>query len=629
MNRKIMTVTVCFCRTAVALCLVVLTLAFAGCNANEEDSIKEDPYAGGREPLAVKLLSETPDPETAGPGEEVVFRTEGLAKYIHREGDTYSYDFQFYISDEICEIAAATDTTLTAVIPQNVSSGSTYMVLENQIFYGPYFNVSGSVSIDEGFEYYKTGPYMGVILSCVPWSKNTSQVTEFYLCGDFYKASNSKNYGGLAMVSSETGAISYGTADKFKVNNGIYAGSYYVENMGEFLYCKVNGLDYWKEDNEETAPRVIMYGLFSDYEKYYTNLGGQFTCKNLLLLNSDLSVKTEKKKFSDSNGTLQEINVPVFVGGTGLGYEIVRAFAVQGKKIIAVGNFDSHCKTDYDNSTCNVDKDKLIASDVYTEAKSVMRMDENGELDMTYRRDAASPETKSKEGAVGHINDACLLKDESVIMVGEITQFDGQTVHNLVKIDAQGNIEPAFLANVNAGTDSEISKITHTVYTDVNGEEQERIVITGNFTSFNGQKVSGLVVLNPDGTLDPDFVLHKEDGQPRLEGGMANFAKIVDLTPYSAQHSPYLVVTGTFDKYDGVTRQGFLILDMEGNAIQKFNVPGRFSGQLHDAQYSLTSDNANGLLLTGNFFSFDGKEMNNIVMLKIELQNVVEETEGE
>lgn len=50
------------------LCMIALSLAVTSCNADEEDSIKENPYSGGREPLTVKLLSETPDPETAGPG---------------------------------------------------------------------------------------------------------------------------------------------------------------------------------------------------------------------------------------------------------------------------------------------------------------------------------------------------------------------------------------------------------------------------------------------------------------------------------------------------------------------------------------------------------------------------------
>ena len=171
------------CKAANMVCLAVCVLALAGCNEDEANSIKEDPYAGGRAPLEVKLLSEKPSPESAGPREQVIFKASGLAKYCHPEEDTF--DFDFYISDEKCKIESATDSTLTIVVPEAVSSGTTYLVLENQIFYGPYFSILGSVSIDEGFEYYKTGPYNGLIYSCVPWCRNTELTSEFYLCGDF------------------------------------------------------------------------------------------------------------------------------------------------------------------------------------------------------------------------------------------------------------------------------------------------------------------------------------------------------------------------------------------------------------------------------------------------------------
>lgn len=82
---------------------------------------------------------------------------------------------------------------------------------------------------------------------------------------------------------------------------------------------------------------------------------------------------------------------------------------------------------------------------------------------------------------------------------------------------------------------------------------------------------------------------------------------------------PYLVISGTFNKYDGITRNGFLILNMKGDAIQKFNVPGEFRGEIFDAHYSLTSDNSNGILLVGDFYYFDGQMVNNIVMLKVEI----------
>lgn len=48
-------------------------------------------------------------------------------------------------------------------------------------------------------------------------------------------------------------------------------------------------------------------------------------------------------------------------------------------------------------------------------------------------------------------------------------------------------------------------------------------------------------------------------------------------------------MSGTFTKYDGVTRQGFLILTMEGEAMQKFNVPGLFLGELNQVIETKTS----------------------------------------
>lgn len=42
-------------------------------------------------------------------------------------------------------------------------------------------------------------------------------------------------------------------------------------------------------------------------------------------------------------------------------------------------------------------------------------------------------------------------------------------------------------------------------------------------------------------------------------------------------------------------------------------------GEIFDAHYSLTSDNSNGILLVGDFYYFDGQMVNNIVMLKVEI----------
>lgn len=112
-------------------------------------------------------------------------------------------------------------------------------------------------------------------------------------------------------------------------------------------------------------------------------------------------------------------------------------------------------------------------------------------------------------------------------------------------------------------------------------------------------------MLNHDGTVDPTFKLRK------MEGGTANFATILN------DHD-FVVMSGTFTKYDGITRQGFLILTMEGEAMQKFNVPGLFLGELNQVIETKTSTNDNGLLLMGDFYRFNGEQVDNIVKIEVD-----------
>lgn len=596
-------------RIAVLFCFVVSCVLLVGCNDAEENSIKEDPYAGGREPLKIKLLDETPDPESAGPGERVIFQASGLAQYCHPDG---TYDFRFYISDEECIIEEATDSTVTVVIPENLSSGSTYLrSKDDQIFYGPYFKVAGSVTIDDGFEYYKEGPLGGIIYGCLPWCKNSVSTSEFYLYGDFRKDKNTQYYGGLAMINNETGLIKYGTSGKFSTKSGInLLKSEYVDGAYYASQAYVAGLEYWKQD--KSTPQILIYGNFSDYDDVGSNYRG-FDFKNICLFQNDFSVAKVSKEFWDIRNKKHTISVPKFVGGTV--EKIVRAFSTSDGKIIAVGNVNLHAMTDYENTTCDIDGKYLATTVVYTEVASILRMDAEGKLDTSYRR-LPGDVTKPLPGVTGTINDACMLKDESVVMVGNMTGFENKNISNIVKLKADGTIDDEFMLNIGAGADGEIVGITNSCFNDETGTPIERIVIVGSFNNFNGKECVGLVVLSPDGTFDSDFELKE------MKGGRPNFAKFVDLNANGNKPMPHLVISGTFNRYAGITRRGFLILDTKGDAIQRFNVPGEFYGQIKDAQYSLTSDNTNGLLLTGSIDRFDGNSLNNIVMLKVELDNI-------
>ena len=60
-----------------------------------------------------------------------------------------------------------------------------------------------------------------------------------------------------------------------------------------------------------------------------------------------------------------------------------------------------------------------------------------GELDDSYRRDA--------EGVIGQILDACMVESDGIVIVGTFSSFDGQSVKNIVKLNAEGTLDETFM----------------------------------------------------------------------------------------------------------------------------------------------------------------------------------------
>jgi uncharacterized delta-60 repeat protein len=85
------------------------------------------------------------------------------------------------------------------------------------------------------------------------------------------------------------------------------------------------------------------------------------------------------------------------------------------------------------------------------------------------------------------------LPDGGVILGGEISQFNGRTVNNLVKINADGTMNETFVA----GTDGPV----RTIYVQANG----KIVIAGEFENFNGKSRKNIARMTADGSLDFSF----------------------------------------------------------------------------------------------------------------------------
>ena len=560
-----------------ALCLLA---GLSGCEELDH-SISEDPYGGGKVQFELRLLSEDPVPAKGYPGDTVVFKADGLLDYCVPEKGEYA--FKFYLGEQETKILAATDTTLTVRVPDECVSSNTYLVMENQVFYGPYFPIEGNISVDKSWKL-SSDVVDGIVYGAI---SQYGKPQNNYLVGGFSHLAQYEHWC-IGHVNSK-GEVTRWSSSDFGTNYGVKT-SVFEEDVPPYI----NSISAFEDG------RMLVSGMFSAFEVYNPKNGGLYDLadrvyvNNIMVLRSNAHPDTTQQYIfedagTESNGTPIRYSFSKLNGGSL--QPIVRSFVTSAQKIVAVGNLTQYVCNEYASSY--VDSKQRISS-----VASAFRMDDCGVLDSTYRLVDRTGRYSGAGG--GNITDACMDKDDGVVLVGSFTSFDGVPAPGMVRLDADGNVDHAFLENLGTGPDGNVTMVRY-------NKALNKMMVVGGFEHVNGQPRQQMAMLNPDGTLDGTFV-------PReIGGGAVNFAQLIDKEK--------VIVSGTFSTYGGVPRLGFLILEMDGTAQQKFNVPGTFNGQLYHVAETETTLGSYGLLLMGSFDRFNGQKANNVLMLEVNLEH--------
>jgi len=560
-----------------ALCLLA---GLSGCEELDH-SISEDPYGGGIVQFELRLLSEDPVPAKGYPGDTVVFKADGLLDYCVPEKGEYA--FKFYLGEQETKILAATDTTLTVRVPDECVSSNTYLVMENQVFYGPYFPIEGNISVDKSWKL-SSDVVDGIVYGAI---SQYGKPQNNYLVGGFSHLAQYEHWC-IGHVNSK-GEVTRWSSSDFGTDYGVKT-SVFEEDVPPYI----NSISAFEDG------RMLVSGMFSAFEVYNPKNGGLYDLadrvyvNNIMVLRSNAHPDTTQQYIfedagTESNGTPIRYSFSKLNGGSL--QPIVRSFVTSAQKIVAVGNLTQYVCNEYASSY--VDSKQRISS-----VASAFRMDDCGVLDSTYRLVDRTGRYSGAGG--GNITDACMDKDDGVVLVGSFTSFDGVPAPGMVRLDADGNVDHAFLENLGTGPDGNVTMVRY-------NKALNKMMVVGGFEHVNGQPRQQMAMLNPDGTLDGTFV-------PReIGGGAVNFAQLIDKEK--------VIVSGTFSTYGGVPRLGFLILEMDGTAQQKFNVPGTFNGQLYHVAETETTLGSYGLLLMGSFDRFNGQKANNVLMLEVNLEH--------
>ncbi len=280
-------------------------------------------------------------------------------------------------------------------------------------------------------------------------------------------------------------------------------------------------------------------------------IGGDFTSYNGTVCNRIIRINT--------NGTLDTNFNP----GTGANNTVFSTSIQNDGKIIVGGNF-----TFYDATSRN----------------RITRITLNGSIDTSF-----CPGT----GANDQVLTTSIQSDGKIIIGGSFTSYNGINLYGITRLNTDGTIDTTFNSGTGLNSGTDIGRYIQTTKIQSDG----KIIIGGDFISYNGIARNHIARLNTDGTLDTSF----------NPGTGANI-RVVDT---SIQSDGKIIIGGYFTSYNGTARNQIARLNIDGTLDTTFN-PGTGANNA----ITTTSIQSDGkIIIGGDFTSYNGTVINRIARL--------------
>jgi uncharacterized delta-60 repeat protein len=316
-----------------------------------------------------------------------------------------------------------------------------------------------------------------------------------------------------------------------------------------------------------------------------------------------------------------------FVGGSFSFFDDLK----QGKlaKISAIGELDSGYLTAGVGFDKAVDKivplgnGSYIAFGSFTQfngkpVNRIAKLTANGELDSTFN--------PNQSGFDSTVKEVIVQPDGKLLVAGNFIKYNGVSIKRLVRLNPDGSVDASF----NTGT-----SFNYMVYS-IALQPDGKIMVAGSFTTYKGVAVKKVIRIQSNGDLDtsfniginpndtPNLVVIQSDGKLLVGGDFATFNgvtsnKLIRLnadgsvdTSFSVgtgfvgtiytmalQSDAKILVGGSLSKYKGQTIGKIVRLNSDGTLDTMFNSGTGFSG---GTVRSIVVQ-SNGRILVGGSFS--------------------------
>lgn len=297
--------------------------------------------------------------------------------------------------------------------------------------------------------------------------------------------------------------------------------------------------------------------------------------------------------------------------GTGFNNSVKKIAIQSNGKIIVGGDF-----TIYNEQTAN----------------NLVRLNQDGTIDSTFNIGL---------GFNGYVKTIIIQPDGKIIVGGNFTEYNGQIQNYIIRLNEDGSKDTTF--NIENSFNGRITALLL--------QDNGKIIIGGNFTTFNGNSQRYLIRLNEDGTKDTSFIPYQnneflwtftsEDAildiavtidkiyvvtqyvrRLNYDGSIDNSFTVgyTDIHSIALQENGKILLGGTFDFFssNGGWRRGLIQLNFDGTIDTNFDISlngsmeygGFFGNNVNDSYgcKEIVIQPDNKIWLGGNFFAYKGEE---------------------
>ena len=255
---------------------------------------------------------------------------------------------------------------------------------------------------------------------------------------------------------------------------------------------------------------------------------------------------------------------------------------------------------------------------------NILRLNTDGERDTMF---------VPKEGPNSQIYAVAVQSDDKILIAGDFTAYDSIPRNHIARLNPDGTLDTTFNTVYGANYD---------VWT-ISVQDDGKIIIGGDFTNYNGFPISKIARLNSDGTLDPNFQVGtgfdasvftssiQNDGKILIGGEFGSFNGISrkgiarlningsldtsfdpqsgaeeEVYTISIQNDGKIIIGGSFITFNGTAINYLARLNNDGSIDQTFNTGP-------DSWIFATKIQNDGKIIIGGFLT----EYNSIVTKKI------------